>query len=545
VFRLSLAGVGLVLVALTVAVTWPQAMHLSTSVTDFGDPLLNSWTLAWVAHQLPADPRHLFDAPIFYPETGTLAYSEALLLPGIVMAPVHWLGGNAILAHNLLLIAGYISSGLAIYVLVRRLTGHDGAALVAASIFTVYPYRIEEYAKVQLQIACFVPLALYSLHRLIARPSWRTSLMLAGAMTAQIYTCLYYGIYSSVVVAVVQIVAFARAGDRRRGIVTYAALAAIVSGVLTLPLVVPYRAATRVVGERSAEEINRGSAVARDYLRAHPDDALYGQPAHPGTGERRLFPGYVIPALAIGGLVPPLSWPVVAYAAAAAVSVDLSLGLNAPGYRWLYDRLWPFRALRVPARFAMMLGLAMSVLAGFGVARLCRGRSAHVQAALVVLAIALVTIESRPHSLELSALPDPAPAVYTWLAAQPRGVVCEYPVGNLQGRAGPQDATYMYYATRHWQPLVNGYSGFAPPSYLELLDRLRAFPDDASIAYLRGRGVTYLLVHSPFYIRGNFAADVAALEARRDVEAVGRFPWKGGGVTEVFRLQPSPDPRAR
>jgi hypothetical protein len=367
--------------------------------------------------------------------------------------------------------------------------------------------------------------------------------MLAGGMTAQLYTCLYYGIYGSVVIAAVGLVAFVRAGDRRLAIITYAVLAAIVSAVLALPLVAPYQAAAHVVGERSMDEVDRGSAVARDYLRAHPDNALYGQPTHPGIGERRLFPGYVIPALALGGLAPPLSWPVVAYAAASAVNIDLSLGLNAPGYQRLYDSVRPFRALRVPARFAMMLGLTMAVLAGFGVERLCRGRRGRVQAMIVALAIALVTIESRPRSLDLSALPDPAPAVYTWLAAQPRGVVCEYPVGNLQGRAGPQDATYMYYATRHWQPLVNGYSGFVPPSYLELLDRLRSFPDDASVTYLRGRGVTYLLVHSPFYIRGNFAADIATLQARPDVETVGRFPWKGGGVTEVFRLKPPPDPR--
>jgi len=541
--KLPLAGVGLVLVALTVVVTWPQAMHLSTSVTDFGDPLLNSWTLAWVAHQLPADPRHLFDAPIFHPETGTLAYSEPLLLPGIVMAPVHWLGGDAILAHNLLLVIGYVSSGLAMYFLVRRLTGHNGAALVSAAIFTVYPYRLEEYAKVQLQLAGFVPLALYAVHRLIDRPSWRASLMLAGAMTAQIYTCLYYGIYGPVVVGVVWLAGLVRAGDRRIGVVKYAALAAVVSAVLAIPLVGPYRAAARVVGERSMDEVDRGSAAAGDYLRAHPDNALYGQPDHPGTGERRLFPGYVIPALALGGLAPPLTWPVVAYAAAAAVSANLSLGLNAPGYRWLYDWVWPFRAVRVPARFAMLLGLTLAVLGGFGFERLCRGRGGRVQAVLVVLAIALVTIESRPRSLELSALPDPAPAVYAWLAAQPRGVVCEYPVGNLQGRVGPQDATYMYYGIRHWHPLVNGYSGFVPPSYLELLDRLRSFPDETSMAYLRERGVTYLLVHSPFYIRGNFAEDVAVLRARPDVEPVGRFPWKGGGVTEVFRLRLQAVPR--
>jgi hypothetical protein len=52
-----------------------------------------------------------------------------------------------------------------------------------------------------------------------------------------------------------------------------------------------------------------------------------------------------------------------------------------------------------------------------------------------------------------------------------------YPISHLEGRLGPQDATYMYYSTAHWKPLLNGYSGFAPPSYFELRDRMAAFPN--------------------------------------------------------------------
>ena len=37
--------------------------------------------LWWVAHALPRDPGHVFDAPIFVPERRTLAYSEPLLVP--------------------------------------------------------------------------------------------------------------------------------------------------------------------------------------------------------------------------------------------------------------------------------------------------------------------------------------------------------------------------------------------------------------------------------------------------------------------------------
>ena len=66
--------------ALTVVLTYPIAFHLGqVGRVDNGDGQLSIWNVAWVARTLVADPLHVFDANIFYPHTGTLAYSEANL----------------------------------------------------------------------------------------------------------------------------------------------------------------------------------------------------------------------------------------------------------------------------------------------------------------------------------------------------------------------------------------------------------------------------------------------------------------------------------
>src|SRR6266576_2156188 len=68
---------------LAVIHTWPLATnpaHLTR--VDNADYLLNTWAVAWVAHELPRDPIHLFDANIYYPERLTLAYSEAMIVQG-------------------------------------------------------------------------------------------------------------------------------------------------------------------------------------------------------------------------------------------------------------------------------------------------------------------------------------------------------------------------------------------------------------------------------------------------------------------------------
>src|SRR5207302_1943301 len=112
---------------------------MGTRVAAHDDALFSIWRLAWVAHALRVDPRHLFDANIFYPHLRTLAYSDAMLFEALLSAPWLWAHVNPILVYNLLLIGGIVASGMGMFLLVRSLTRNDDAALVSAAIFTLAP----------------------------------------------------------------------------------------------------------------------------------------------------------------------------------------------------------------------------------------------------------------------------------------------------------------------------------------------------------------------------------------------------------------------
>ena len=125
----------------------------------------------------------------------------------------------------------------------------------------------------------------------------------------------------------------------------------------------------------------------------------------------------------------------------------------------------------------------------------------------------------------METLPVDPPDVYRWLAREPRGTVTiEYPLPRPD--ALPLlDPYYMYFSTMHWQPLVNGYSGHYPPSYIEMLESQRTFPDDASIAALRARGVKAIIVHANGYEKRSQYDDATnGLESRSDVRLIGI--WK-------------------
>ena len=127
----SLAAVALFAMAVTIVLTWPQALH-PEKVADHFDPYFSIWRLGHVAHALTRWPVALFDGNIFYPAKNTLAYSDAVLLEGIVAAPLFWARLSPSLIYNLTLLAGFVGSGIGMFVLARHLTGSVGPSLVAA-----------------------------------------------------------------------------------------------------------------------------------------------------------------------------------------------------------------------------------------------------------------------------------------------------------------------------------------------------------------------------------------------------------------------------
>ena len=120
-------------------------------------------------------------------------------------------------------------------------------------------------------------------------------------------------------------------------------------------------------------------------------------------------------------------------------------------------------ALRVPARFWMLSLVCLSAAAALAYARLTAagGRRRHV--VLAVLAAGLLM--DGWGRLPVALAPSPSPL----LLARAVGPVAELPLGWRD-----DDAAAMLRSTAHGQPVVNGYSGYAPPYYGALARGLAA-----------------------------------------------------------------------
>ena len=512
----------LAIAAASTWLTWPLVSRLAHSLNQSPDSLLNVWALGWNFHALSQNPLTLFQANIFAPRPDTLAYSEHLFGITLLVAPVYVLTKNLVLANNVAIFLSFWLTGAGMFLLVRRLTGSRWAGCVAGIALLAMPYRFQHLPQVQLLSFQWMGFALWALARFLDRARFVDGAALALFVLWQVLSCNYYAVDTAVLFSVFALVlaAIGRAWLDRRRVIGLLLGAAFVSAC-ALPFVAPYQRVRDEQGFfRRIEDVQHFSARPIDYARP----SAYNRAPHWDVlprryiSERVLFPGFA--AIALAGFGVALGWRgrkadgsngrpsitrifTIGAIAVAIVGAVLSFGpeirltdeatLSTP-YRWLYRYIPGFNGIRVPARHAVMAFVAIAMLAGLGTSRiLAASPRRHVAGALIALAL---LFDVQTYSTERAFPTAPAiPPVYEWLSDQPGdGAVLVLPIHDAD--AITEEAWPMYYSTLHFKPLVNGFSGWWPNDYWELVGRLRHFPTSTSLRFLLERApVEYIVIH--------------------------------------------------
>lgn len=520
--------------------TWPLATNPGVlSRNDNSDAQLNAWIVAWVAHQLPRQPLQLFDANIFHPASDALAFSEPLIAPALLGAPVLWLGGSAVLAHNLLLLAGFALTGLATYAVAYTWTGDRLAAVAAGSLFAFNTHTLTRLAHLQAQHAYGLPLALLFVDRLVTRPGWGSALGLAAAMALMAYTSGYLFVFACVAVGVAVAARVPDWRTRISGTAGWMALATVAAAIVVLPLYLPYR---RVAVDQG---MIRSLDAARDYSATVTGYLAAAGRLHFSLWSARFFANPVdafFPGVVAAGLAGWAIWRaarggdqrarVLMLAAVGVAGFVLSLGPSTPVYGWLFAVFPPLQGLRAAARFGMLFLLAVALLAAFGLAEI-RQRFAgrRWSRSVAIAAIVLLHVEALRAPFEYRRFAG-IPQVYDLLADEPGPVVlAETPFYPPQ--AAFENAEYVLNSTAHWRPLMNGYSGYVPAAYRKVAWTFWHFPEDHAIAAMRTAGVTHVTVH-PRRFGSEAAATIDAVSRRPDLELLGSTARHG---VRLYRLR--------
>ncbi len=463
--------------ALLAVMSWPLVRDIAhTGPMDRPDGRLNAWILAWAGPTLLSDPGKLFDAPAFHPLPDALAFSENLLLPAVVVAPLQRAFGP-VFAYNVALVLSLLLSGLAVQLVVRRASGDRLAAFVAGAFFAAGPHRWTRLSHLHAQVTVFLPLALLALDRFWESRSSRRALVVGLMLALQGLSSVYLGAITATALGVAVLVALL-GGLRARELGRLAA-SFLLAGVVLWPVTEPYLRMRAFQGQEfTLETVSIYAATLPSYVAAGTQ--LWGPLSQrlldPTTIRDTLFPGLCVLGLGIAGLASaPRRYRAVAVAASA-VAVLFSLGPETAFYRFLHEHLLLVRGVRALARFALVPTLALAVLAGLALA----GRRRIV----VLAALALMMLESANLPLRLERYDGPSEAA-RFLAGKD-GAVLVLPLAE-------NDTLAMLEGLAHLRPLVNGDSGFIPRPFDRAMELLEHGLDHEALRFLRAVGVRHVV----------------------------------------------------
>lgn len=510
--------------------TWPLTTNPGgLSRNDTHDTVHHEWILAWDAHALATNPLGLFQTNTFYPERDTLAYSDHIIVQALVGAPFIWAGASPVLTYNVVLFLGLVLTGWVTCLVVASWTGSRLAGVLSGSLMAFNAMTLTRFAEVQDQYLPFFPLALWALDRLLAEPRVKYALHLAGWFVVQALTCGYLLVFVALsLVAAVLVRTGEWLGARGKRTVPLLALAAVLSVLLLLPFLLPYLRVSRGQGfSREMEEVAMYSAHLTDYLgtggRLH--FALW---SHDFFDREGLFPGVIGAGLTVTALAAGVAWRDRRARMAIAfglVAFALSFGPGFPLYETV-TRLFPIMAgIRGASRFGQLFLAAIAILAGFGLAWLL-ARFPRRAVLLGVLLISGAHVEALRAPINYRAFDGLSP-IFDALKDEPEGtLVACYPFPPP--RAAFHNVDCMLASTRFWKPLVNGYSSFMPESYTRSAAALDAFPEGDTLDYLKGLGVTHVIV---------FPGKVSAPRLGRiEAHPERLVPWKADASARIYRL---------
>jgi len=513
-----LAAAGLYLVACVIMLDpLVDFRHLHSASLE-GDARLVIWILGWNNHAVLDGVPSLFDANIFHPEPNTLALGEHLFGISLFTLPVYAATRNPVLAYNVVWLLSFLLSALAAHLLAWRVTRDHLAAGVAGLVYAFCFFKMQQgHAHLHIVWAFWIPLSLVLIDRWFHRPTW-------PRLTA-LFVCVALQALASWYLAVMVLVADAlwltwlglehrlSAPDTNAtGVGRIRPVQVVVACGLGAALLWPFAGRYGALLGGSPAEAAAGSADLAAYL-VPPENTWLGQILIASGslsprwiwGERTLYLGCATLALAGIGIMRALgdrtgSARLVRFSVALGlVALALSLGPASPqSWGWtpfgMFVRLPGMQLFRVPARFALLLTLALAVLAAAGASSLHR-RFGAIGRAVTFLLLPLLLTESFVVQFPGGGpRPFPIPPVYRYLATLPAGAAVSLP-DFLLTPAWFREADYLYYSTAHWRPIVNGYARTTPRGFPDRIRGISTFPSTQAADLLRSLGVAYVIVH--------------------------------------------------
>jgi len=286
-------------IALTLVYAWPIVLSLHSHLpSDIGDPGLNTWILWWNSQALPLTERW-WNAPMFFPAPGAFALSETFLGVAPLTIPLHRAGVPPVVVYNLIFLLSIPAAALGAHALAYWLTGRHDASTIAGAAFGFSPYRVAQIPHLQMQLACFMPLALLALHKYLRNKRTRDLAVFGVCWLLNGLMSGYFLVFFAVLIALWMMWHVRTIRDAAAIGVTL-----IASSLPLAPLLIGYHRYQSAIGvSRGIREIEFFSADLSAIWAASPFMTLSSHWTLRPRPEGELYPGIIVLVIVVAASI--------------------------------------------------------------------------------------------------------------------------------------------------------------------------------------------------------------------------------------------------
>ncbi|MCR4329764.1 MAG: hypothetical protein NUV65_04450 [Candidatus Roizmanbacteria bacterium] len=528
---------------LAVILTWPLSAHLSTYYSDASDHAYGGWTMWHIAEALKNgslfNMQQFFTSNQFYPFSNSFAYSDHMFFPGLVLfTPLYILTNHIILSFNLVIVLSFVLTYISSFVTIRYFVKNTYASLIGALIFTYNPLVFASFPHhADLLQRYFLPLVFLWGYRYIRSPSWRSAIIFYGVLTLNWLTAVYYGVFTLIFIPIFCApILFSKFKEGLPYI--HKLLITSIVVIIYIPFIYfitkPYLSFSHKESiTRSIIETIHFSARGIDWVSPDPRNMLYVQD-HTHVNDNRfpkdivgfnysehtLFLNIVPSLLLIFGLLYVIKIKkgalsknaAIGFGAVFIVSALLTFGPVYTGwndppntvphpllYYYMYDLLFPLRALRVPTRFQHIFYIPFSLVCAYGMLFIKKNINRHWLYSFATAILMSVIVAENIVQITFTEQSQRIAQIQTYLRENPRTFQKLYDIPTLHLPMYTKDVQWKELGYVNWalythEKTVNGYSAFTPIEYQNILEKSKTI-NDTFIRYLGSIGVQYVIVH--------------------------------------------------
>jgi hypothetical protein len=520
------------LLILTAWYFWPLLTHFTTNIIEDYDGLFITWSINRMAQNFPlASPKlnakagfaspnpdvmsgeggsyfeRLFTGNIFYPHPFSQAYSDPFITAGIIAKPILSIFKEPVTAFNINLLLGQFLTLYFTYLFLKELSKDKLLALVLSVVFSFSFIHLHYLPHLHTFCIYLLPLSGYCLVKFIKNKKVLWLYAWAITFILQMLNSFLPGYFILFLALTIllkqknwQVILLKNA--------RHVLMAAVIIIVVLFPFLNIYLKVSHYFNYvRPLTEVIHFSLSPEEIITKFFSPILYLITlisfifliSHKKLRTRSSLLFLISFLLSfILSLGPALHW----LGKTVKIPLSRSAGLHIPlPYLLFYYAIPGFQGLRTPSRWILLMAFYMVIFSSAIMVviykKLPRLRLVSL---ILLLCLSLIFIKKPLNYITLPMIKD-YPPVYNWLKNQHASAVIELPIYTWSG--GPQTKQEVYrmlYSLDHKKNLVNGYSGYFPEDYNQLVGLLTSdFPNPNTVSILKSMGVNYLILHKKEY----------------------------------------------